>query len=86
MGINDLMSRAPVPGLPEPGERVRLRKAFGISGAQLARSIGVSRQTLHAWERGDKEPTGDNREAYAAILSAWADTEKQSKRKGKRND
>lgn len=83
MGINDLMSRAPVPGLPEPKERARLRRAFGISQSHLANSIGVSRNTVANWEAGAKEPTGDNREAYAAILTAWAETEKQSKRKGK---
>jgi DNA-binding XRE family transcriptional regulator len=84
MGINDLMRLSPVPDLPEPGERARLRQLFGISQAQLARSIGVSRNTLIAWERGTKNPAGDNREAYAAILSAWAETEKQrGKGKGK---
>jgi DNA-binding transcriptional regulator YiaG len=77
MDITSLIQREPVPSLPEPGERSRLRKVFGITQNHLARSLGVSRNTVIAWEYGRKEPTGENRENYRAILTAWAETEKE---------
>lgn len=41
----------------EFGERLReLRKAQGITGYELASKLGISRNTLSSWERGDKEP------------------------------
>lgn len=73
MSIDDLTGREPLTPLPEPAERVRLREAFGISQEHLARSLRVNRRTVYMWETGRAEPTGENRDNYAAVLHAWAD-------------
>lgn len=77
MSVSELVSREPVPELPKPRERVRLRKRFGVTQAQLAGALKVTRQTVISWEAGDSEPAGERRQEYAAILSAWAATEQQ---------
>ena len=39
------------------GERLReLRKERGITSYEMATKLGISRNTLSNWERGDKEP------------------------------
>lgn len=39
------------------GERIReLRKNFGMTGYEMADRLGISRNTLVNWERGEKEP------------------------------
>jgi DNA-binding XRE family transcriptional regulator len=70
-----LSDRVPVIELPSVPERTRLRELFGVTKAAIGRELNVSRQTVHAWESGEKDPTGDNRTKYAGLLSAWADTE-----------
>jgi len=80
---NNLTEREPLQELPEPSERLRLRQLYGVTQVELAKSIGVTRKTLGSWERGDSEPTGSNRADYAALLSAWSETERNRKR---RND
>ena len=41
----------------EFGERLReLRKERGITGYEMAAKLGISRNTLSSWERGDREP------------------------------
>lgn len=47
-----------------PGEQVRpLRDRLGLKQAQLADKIGVTRELVSMWERGERIPTGP-----AAIL------------------
>ena len=75
--MENLMSLAPIPELPEPAERVRLRKRFGVTQLILAASLGVSRKTIVRTEKGLTEPTGEFRIEYAAILARWAETEKE---------
>lgn len=72
MNITD---RTPVSRLPEPDERIRLRVLFGVTQDELADEVGVSRKTVYAWEHGLSNPTGRKREAYAAVLTAWAQKE-----------
>ena len=39
------------------GERIReLRKERGITSNEMATRLGISRNTLTNWERGEKEP------------------------------
>ena len=76
--ISDLTNREPVAALPDAAERARLRKAFGVTQAQLAAALHVARQTVIAWEKGS-EPAGRQRDDYAAVLSAWQETEKQGR-------
>lgn len=59
--------------LPSLEERKRLRFASGLTGAQFAATIGVSSATVYAWERGDREPTGLQRDAYAVGLLELAE-------------
>ena len=41
------------------GERIReLRKNRGLTIYELAMKLGISRNTLTSWERGEKEPCG----------------------------
>jgi DNA-binding transcriptional regulator YiaG len=66
----------PIANLPDPSERIRLRNLFGITQQRLADILGVTRRTVHAWEHGRAEPTGENREKYAEILSLWSERER----------
>ena len=69
----DIMNRDPIPELPPASVRRKLRRKFGVTQEELARTLGVSRQTIVAWERtkGGNEPTGYKRVEYARILTAW---------------
>ena len=71
MSMADLISREPVPRLPPARERAKLRNAFGITQAEAASVLEVTRQTFNSWERGNSEPTGANRVRYAELLCKW---------------
>jgi DNA-binding XRE family transcriptional regulator len=68
----NITEREPIPALPPPPERKRLREAFGVTQTELAGELNVSRQMIVAYERGS-EPTGQTRIKYAAILKSWQD-------------
>jgi DNA-binding transcriptional regulator YiaG len=80
MDIKNLINR-PLVALPDPAERKRLREAFQVTQKDLAAVIGVSRKTVVNWESGQWNPTGENRENYAMILTAWSEAEQDSQRK-----
>jgi DNA-binding XRE family transcriptional regulator len=67
-----IADRAPMAPLPEPAERIRLRKLFGATQKDIAAEIGVTRQIVNRWEMGRSEPAGKNREAYSRLLTTWA--------------
>ncbi|MEU0786817.1 helix-turn-helix domain-containing protein [Streptomyces sp. NPDC006173] len=54
--------------LPPLCERIRLRKAGGLSTAQIAEVLGCSAENITAWEAGQYEPIGIPRTAYARLL------------------
>ena len=56
--------------LPVPAVRRAIREASGVSAVELAESLGVSRYTVYGWEKGRREPRGDDRKAYGAWLEA----------------
>lgn len=58
--------------LPAPAERRAIRERARVSQAELAEAIGVTRQAIDHWERGDRFPTGANLERYAEALTALA--------------
>ncbi|WP_435211593.1 sigma factor-like helix-turn-helix DNA-binding protein [Streptomyces sp. bgisy034] len=67
------MTQTPAVPLPPPEERRRLREAGALTQAQLAKRVGVSRETVRAWESGRTTPRGRRREAYAQLLLSIAD-------------
>lgn len=48
------------------------RIAAGVSAAEVARIIRVSRATVCDWEAGRKAPTGEHALAYGALLARLA--------------
>lgn len=75
----DISNRAPIAPLPEPRERIRLRKLFAVTQTEVAAHIGVTRQMVNRWERGHSEPANVNRTRYAELLASWASSENQIK-------
>jgi DNA-binding transcriptional regulator YiaG len=59
--------------LPDPATRRALRAYAGIPAYKLATRIGVAPSSVHAWERGDREPTGLQRRAYRRALRRLAE-------------
>lgn len=71
MSADDALNRVAVAApLPDVAERVRLRQELGIQQLEVAREVGVSTQTVWAWETGRSQPTGVRRRRYAALLAA----------------
>ncbi|MFD3485707.1 telomere-associated protein Tap [Streptomyces sp. NPDC058665] len=58
--------------LPEPAERARLRGGYGLTRAEVAAALGVTRTTVAGWETGRSEPQGATRAAYAKLLEGIA--------------
>ncbi|MFD8947588.1 telomere-associated protein Tap [Streptomyces xanthophaeus] len=63
----------PVPALPDPAERVRLREAFGWTVTQMGSANGVRRETVWTWESDPpRTPRGEKGQRYARILAYMA--------------
>ncbi|MFE0786086.1 helix-turn-helix domain-containing protein [Streptomyces mutabilis] len=67
------MTRSPATPLPPPKARRRLRESAALTQAQLAARMGVTRETVRAWESGRTAPRGRKREAYAKLLNTLAE-------------
>lgn len=52
---------------------LELRKAYGYSQEALAEKIGVSRQAISKWERGESSPDTDNLIALANVYGITLD-------------
>lgn len=52
---------------------VELRKANGLSQEKLAEKLGVSRQAVSKWERGEASPDTDNLLALAEVYGTTLD-------------
>lgn len=72
--------------LPQPSERRLLREGAGIPAYVLAARIGVSPSSIHAWENGDREPTGLQRKAYRRALLKLAGYDAEEARTRWSND
>jgi DNA-binding transcriptional regulator YiaG len=57
--------------LPPPKARKALRQAAGVTVVEVASVVGVSRQSVTAWERGDARPVGDHLHAYLDLLAMF---------------
>jgi transcriptional regulator with XRE-family HTH domain len=58
--------------LPRPVTRRDIRLAAGVSQARLADELGINRVSLARYECGMREPQGELRKAYAALLRELA--------------
>ena len=54
--------------LPEPRVRRALREAAGVSQADVAAAVGVSRQAVDHWESGTRYPRPKHLAAYLEVL------------------
>lgn len=66
------MTQSPASPLPPPKERRRLRERASLTQGQLAARVGVTKETVRAWETGRTTPRGRKREAYAKVLASLA--------------
>ncbi|MFC9461278.1 helix-turn-helix domain-containing protein, partial [Streptomyces sp. NPDC056983] len=64
------MTQSPASPLPPPKERRRLRESTSLTQAQVAAKIGVTSETVRAWESGRSTPRGHKRETYAKFLAS----------------
>jgi DNA-binding transcriptional regulator YiaG len=62
--------------LPAPHMRRALRVSAGLSAAEVADALGVTRQAISRWERGEREPRGPLLTEYVAVLDAIAAQER----------
>ncbi|MFD4611393.1 telomere-associated protein Tap [Streptomyces sp. NPDC058440] len=63
----------PVPPLPDPAERARLREAFGWTVTQMGQANDVRRETVWTWESDPpRSPRGEKGQRYARILAYFA--------------
>lgn len=60
--------------LPPPHMRRAIRLAAGLSAAEVAAAMGVTRQAVAAWERGRRTPRGPLLSAYIEVLEAMTDS------------
>ncbi|WP_425573373.1 helix-turn-helix domain-containing protein [Streptomyces albidochromogenes] len=67
------METAPAATLPSPKERRRLREAKSLTQEQVAATLGITRETLRAWESGRVNPKRRKRAAYAKLLASFRD-------------
>lgn len=71
-GVAALLAEAKLAAaFDDPAERVRLRKAAGLSLEQIARAVGVGRQTVANWEAGGM-PSSPSRGKYLRLLEGLA--------------
>ncbi|KUO21582.1 helix-turn-helix domain-containing protein [Streptomyces dysideae] len=71
------MTQSPAIPLPPPKERRRLREAGSLTQAQVAARVGVTRETVRAWESGRTTPRGRKRKAYARLLDKLAESKER---------
>ena len=51
-----------------PEKLIERRKELKMNQSELARAIGISRQSYSAWEKGSSQPNKDNLEKLDKIL------------------
>lgn len=76
--VASLLARARLEAsIPLPPERVRLRKAAGLSLEDVGAAVGVTRASVASWEKsreeGGYEPRGEQRTQYARLLQGLAE-------------
>lgn len=66
--VDELAGRVRAGLLPPPEERARIRRSAHVPLSQFAEVLRVSQMTISRWERGETEPSLDQRVAYARLL------------------
>lgn len=69
MRQSDLTAVARIRAELRSGDARRARESAGVSAAEVARIIRVSRATVSDWEAGRKSPTGEHALAYGKLLA-----------------
>lgn len=75
----------PVPNF-DAGEIKKIRQRTGLSQIMFASSLGVSKKTVEAWERGRNKPEGSSRRLLEIVrddpefLSKFHDRQQESPR------
>lgn len=65
----DLLARVEARrALPSPAMQRALRRAAGVSLAEVAAALGVTRQAVSMWELGQRTPRGATLIAYTRLL------------------
>lgn len=66
---DDLLRKARAQrSLPPPAVRRALREANGVSQGDVGGVLGVHRETVSRWERGERTPRGELLVAYVDLL------------------
>jgi transcriptional regulator with XRE-family HTH domain len=60
--------------LPPIEMRRALRRSAGLTLADVADAVGVTRQAVSWWERGQRTPRGEKLDAYGDVLRALSRT------------
>jgi transcriptional regulator with XRE-family HTH domain len=58
--------------LPPPPVRRAVREQAGITRAEIAEALGVTRPMVTRYESGEREPRSERREVYAELLARLA--------------
>ena len=69
-----------------PVHGATLRRGFGLSLSDIARDVGVARQTVWAWEHGRTLPSGENAERYLDVLRGLESLTQTTDNGGARSD
>jgi transcriptional regulator with XRE-family HTH domain len=64
--------RAARQALPLPALRRAIREQAGLAQEDLARALGIHRETISRWEKGTRTPRGDLLARYAELLRELA--------------
>lgn len=58
--------------IPVPEDRRSLREEAGLTQAEVAQALGVSRPTVVRWENGERTPRGRLLDDYVKLLTRLA--------------
>lgn len=76
--LGDLVDQVRKGTLPPPAERRRIRRRAGVSLRSAAEVVGVSRQSILDWERGEVKPLLEHAIAYRELLRCSLSTRSRS--------
>lgn len=62
--------------LPTPDMCKALRVSCGVSAQEVAEAVGVTRQSVNRWERGERRPRGEALKAYAEVIHALQESQR----------